>query len=406
MSAAAPIASASASIRGYDALIHDLARDIVRSTRWGRPPTSVFHNFFARLGEAPALGRTCAEAYDDVFALARESGRGPLSSVRKKVVRTAHVTQRRAERGLQETVVRPIQQSIYTARFPELRTSLEGPLSPRVPELPAGHAPQASIVVLSYDRLDYLKTTLASIHATVGSDDHELIVVDNGSTDGTVEFLRDAAERRLVTKVILRAKNHGISPGYNIGFAHAAPGTGCYVKLDSDIMMLTPGWLPRCLEILRNNLRIGAVSTCIVNHAHLRSSTSVVIGGERLLDWREWVIGAAGMCIPRRVFAELGGFCEDFGFNYQPDDADYYARLVRAGYDAYYLSGLNAYHRMDLDRSKFASYQQSKAADMKRWSPGDELGRAYDKRERSLSMFYPRYEGRQFPADRRLIEID
>ena len=389
----------------YQQLINDLAQEIIVSTRWGRPPTSVIHNLYERLGEAPQLGHTSAQAYDDVLALARAAP-ARFDRVREAMIRRAHLAKRRAERGLQESVFRPIQESIYLPQLPALRASLEGPGAPRVPTLPAGHAPQASIVMLSFNRLDYLKTTLAAFHATIGFEDYELIVVDNGSTDGTADFLREAAERRLCSKVILRAKNHGISPGYNVGFAHAAPGTGCLVKLDSDIVMQTPRWLPRILQLLRNNPRIGALCTTVVNHAHLRASTTTEVGGERLVDWQGWVIGAAGMCIPRRVFTVLGGFCEDFEYKYHPDDVDYYVRLVRAGYDAFYVRGLRAYHRKDLDQSTFVSYDDAKKADLARWNQTDKLGRGYDRRERPLGLFYPRYEGCQFPEDRRLIEID
>ncbi|MEP7120474.1 MAG: glycosyltransferase [Byssovorax sp.] len=389
----------------YQQLINDLAQAILVGSRWGRPPASVIHNFYTRLGEAPGLGCSIAKAYDDVFALVRTPA-ARLGRARKTVIRKAYLTKRRAERGLQETLLRPIQESIHLAQLAALRASLEGPDAPRVPEHPAGHAPQASIVVLSYNRLDYLKTTLAAFHATIGFDDYELIVVENGSTDGTVEFLREAVERRLCTKVILCSKNRGISPGYNLGFAHAAPGTGCFVKLDSDIMMLTPRWLPRMLQLLRNNVRIGVLCTTIVNHAHLRGNTSLTLGGEQLVDWQGWVIGAAGMCIPARVFKQLGGFCEEFDYSYHPDDVDYYARLVRAGYDGFYVRGLRAYHRKDLDQTKFRTYHESKQADIPRWHTGEQLGRAYDRRERPLGLFYPRYEGCRFPEDRRLIEID
>ncbi len=60
--------------------------------------------------------------------------------------------------------------------------------------------PLTSIVVLSYNRLAYLQTTLAALRETVGDAPYELIVVDNGSRDGSVPFLRDCHARGLVSE--------------------------------------------------------------------------------------------------------------------------------------------------------------------------------------------------------------
>jgi len=92
---------------------------------------------------------------------------------------------------------------------------------------PAGGArlKKASIVLLAYNRFEYLQNTLRSFFATQDYPNYELIVVDNGSTDGGVAYLKDLAGEGLISKLILRSRNHGTSAGFNCGFAYAAPDT-------------------------------------------------------------------------------------------------------------------------------------------------------------------------------------
>src|SRR5438067_9026290 len=57
--------------------------------------------------------------------------------------------------------------------------------------------PRASIVVVTHNSVVFTRMCLASVIANTPADpEYELIVVDNASTDGTVEFLRTLAERQ------------------------------------------------------------------------------------------------------------------------------------------------------------------------------------------------------------------
>jgi GT2 family glycosyltransferase len=388
----------------YDEFIQQIAGEVIAATRWGTATKPFVRSFHARLGEAPGYGRTSAEAYDDVGSCVR---RQSASRLRGKVVdawiRGRRALRRRVRGSLNDLLLAPR----HLARLPELRAAIDGPRAPRVPDL-RGAAPGASIVILSYNRLDYLKTALASFHATVGCDDYELLVVDNGSTDGSAAFAREAAERGIVSRAVIRRKNHGVAGGCNSGFAHAHRDTSCYVKLDSDILIATPGWLPRIRGLLDRNPSIGVLSMNVLNNPQIQAIPAQSIDGEEVLDWARWTQGAAGMTIPRRVFAEIGYLCEEPGLSYTLDDVDYHARLVRAGYDAYYVKALRAFERHDLDASSFRSYdawKQRQAKAFNRSIQGN-AGRAYDRRTRGLGLFYAKYEGCTFPEGARVIEID
>lgn len=240
---------------------------------------------------------------------------------------------------------------------------LKGPDPEPPPEAPssspAPHPPIASIVILSFNRLDYLRTTLFALCQTVQRSRHEVIAVDNGSTDGSREFLEDALRRGWISKALLLDTNLGISAGYNRGFALAHPGSRFLMKLDSDIKLLTPGWLERSIEFLDQQPGVGFVALNLVNLATISSLPRHTLNGVEVADFGEWTAGGA-MLIPRSTFDALGRFSEYPGRTYVADDVTYYARAVRAGLRCYRLMELKAFHQGNLDRSRYRPYQRSK----------------------------------------------
>lgn len=225
--------------------------------------------------------------------------------------------------------------------------------------LPTASPPIASIVLLSCNRLNYLRTTLFSLCETVQRGDHEVIAVDNGSTDGSREFVEDALRRRWISKALLLDTNLGNAAGYNRGFALAHPDSRFVMKLDSDIKLLTPGWLEAAIEFLDHHPDVGFASLNLVNLAPFGLLPRNRMSGVTVADFGEWTAGAA-MLIPRRTFDALGGFSEYTGQTYVSDDVTYYVRAARLGLHCYHLMDLRAFHQGELDRTAYRSYQRSK----------------------------------------------
>ena len=111
--------------------------------------------------------------------------------------------------------------------------------------------PDVSIVIVTFNQFDYTQKCLESIreHTNVN---HEIIVIDNASTDGTPERLKAFPEVRLI-------RNHE-----NLGFP-AAVNQGINAAIGTDILLLnndtvvTEGWLERFMEILKSDPAIGLV---------------------------------------------------------------------------------------------------------------------------------------------------
>ena len=111
--------------------------------------------------------------------------------------------------------------------------------------------PQVSIILATYNQIDYTRQCLDSIRRHTRAS-HEIIVVDNGSTDGTVDALRQYPEVRLIRN----AENKGFPAAVNQGIAAAV---GEDVLLLNNDAVVTDGWLERLLEVAHSQERVGIV---------------------------------------------------------------------------------------------------------------------------------------------------
>jgi GT2 family glycosyltransferase len=102
--------------------------------------------------------------------------------------------------------------------------------------------PRASVVVLTHDNLAFSRMCLASLLENTDYPNYELIVVDNASTDGTVEELQRLAGSIPNVKVIQNDHNAGFGPGNNQGLAAA---TGEILVLLNNDTVVPRGWLTR-----------------------------------------------------------------------------------------------------------------------------------------------------------------
>lgn len=125
----------------------------------------------------------------------------------------------------------------------EIRLPFTGSVSPA----------RVAVFSLTYDRLDYSKTCFASLYKTAGYPfDH--YIVDNGSTDGTVEWLKELSGTDRI--VIFNPDNKGISKASNQALEAIGDRYDIIVKVDNDCLFKTEGWLRRMVDIWERNHRI------------------------------------------------------------------------------------------------------------------------------------------------------
>lgn len=195
---------------------------------------------------------------------------------------------------------------------------------------------KVSIIIGTHSNLQYLKGTLESLFRCTPPG-FELIVVDNGSGDGTDVYLASLDYPHL--RVIRNAKNKGFAAFNNQGQRAA---TRPYVLYLNDDVEVTPGWLEVLTEMLDAHPRVGAVSSRLlyadgrVQHdgkMFRRSDLTphhINMGGRPDSDERPVEVDAltAACLLVRR---ELAGFSTDYRRGYY-EDTDLCMRIKEQGY--------------------------------------------------------------------------
>ena len=102
-------------------------------------------------------------------------------------------------------------------------------------------ASKVSIIIVTYNALDYIKICLESLFANTSAI-HEVIIVDNRSDEKTREYLSELKDRKNV-RLIFNEENLLWSPGNNIGIRNAAADSEYYLLLNSDTKILGKDWL-------------------------------------------------------------------------------------------------------------------------------------------------------------------
>lgn len=123
-----------------------------------------------------------------------------------------------------------------------------------------------SIVILTFNQLEYTQECVESIRRHT-PEPHEILFVDNGSTDGTVPWLRQIVKDNPHYSVIENAENLGFSKGCNQGIAVAA---GDYILLLNNDVVVTAHWLSGMLECLNRDPDTGIVGPMTNNISGLQ----------------------------------------------------------------------------------------------------------------------------------------
>jgi GT2 family glycosyltransferase len=211
--------------------------------------------------------------------------------------------------------------------------------------------PLVSVIILNYNGREVLETCLDSVFASSYSP-FEVIVVDNGSTDGSADIARSRYDFRLLRK----EHNVGFCAGNNAGIREAH---GEFLVLLNYDTIVHPNWLD---ELVMGAIRSGA-SFCqpkilMLNDKRIINSTGIAIhmagfgilrgGGEvdtGQYDKLKEVCGVHGACIfaSKKAIKEVGLL--DDNFFYLNEDTDWSWRALLMGLKLVYVPTALVYHK-------------------------------------------------------------
>jgi GT2 family glycosyltransferase len=216
----------------------------------------------------------------------------------------------------------------------------------------ADQALRVSAVVLNYDGRELLATILPTLAAQTVPPD-EVIVVDNGSSDDSVEYLRREWPAVRIEEI---PENVGVTRALNRGVAAARGG---FVALLNNDIELEPGWLAELLDALECHPEAGSAACRLRNYYRrgeldgagdifTRGGAGTKRGHRTPDDGRfgaeEEVLaptGGAGL-YRAAALADVGPFEESFRAYFE--DLDWGLRALGRGYRSRYVPGAIGYH--------------------------------------------------------------
>jgi len=224
--------------------------------------------------------------------------------------------------------------------------------------------PFVSIIILNYNGREFLEGCLGSVLKT-DYRNFEVIFVDNGSTDGSVEYIEKRFGNDPRLKIIRNERNLGFSGGNNVGIRHAK---GEYIVLLNNDTIVEPDWLRKLVDVMevRRDIGIAQPAILFLDTKKIQTLGNLVdkllmlvkpLGYDRTFPGKmprilkvTFPLGAC-LIIRRETLRKVGLFDEKFLIYH--DDMYWGFLCWLAGYKAATILGARIYHKGRATISKF-----------------------------------------------------
>lgn len=244
--------------------------------------------------------------------------------------------------------------------------------------------PRVSVIVLTYNQIEFTRRCLHSLERFTNYPNWELILIDNASTDGTPGFLREYAATRPHVRLTLNEKNLGFAAGNNLGARQA---NGEFLVFLNNDTYVTAGWIADLLVHFEEEEKLGLlnpVTNNIGNEAKIdlayetMSQMTTAARNYTKLHTRERLAlsGAAFFCVMLRtqVWQDVGELDENYGVGFFEDD-DYSMRAKKKGYllacaeDVFIHHHLSASFNKMSDERRKELFERNKKYFESKWGP-------------------------------------
>ena len=218
-----------------------------------------------------------------------------------------------------------------------------------------------SVIIPTYNRKEELAKLLRSLNKqTLSPSSYEIIVVDDGSEDGTVEWLLEHKEQLTVSLSCYTQVRGGPGTARNLGMEKAVGEIFAFTDTDC---IVQPEWLERLIEPFSSE-EVGAVggSEIINDHDpllmrcfHYLMTAPLATGGLRGKKGKRlarFYPRTFNMAISRKVYQATGGFKKMF----HAEDIELSYRIKQNGFDLVYEDSARVYHRRRNNLTQFLKH--------------------------------------------------
>lgn len=223
---------------------------------------------------------------------------------------------------------------------------------------------KVSIIIPNWNGLGHLDVCLSSLRKQSFTD-HEVILVDNASSDGSVAYVRQEFPE---VRLVVLDENTGFTGACNVGYAHAQ---GEYIVLLNNDTEAAEGWLAAIVDAFEQNEDVGSVTGKILlfdrrDRFHtagdyyrmdgIPGNRGVWQSDKGQYDRPEYVFSACGAAAAyRRTMLDQIGFLDE-RFYFSCEDVDLGWRAHLAGWRVLYVPSAVVYHKLKATGGATASY--------------------------------------------------
>ena len=217
-----------------------------------------------------------------------------------------------------------------------------------------------SIVIVNWNTKKFVLDAIESIIKSTPKVSYEIVVVDNASSDGSVDALNRLSKEHSHVVVLPQKTNLGFATGTNVGIKRSK---GKNILLLNSDTKVKKGALESLVDFANKTKYLGAVAPKLLN-ADGSTQESVFRFPSISLAIRQYYLKSgnfldkyapptkeatkvdicvmAAFLVPQKVIQDVGLL--DEGYKMYFEDFDYCQRLKRAGLDVYYLPTAEVYH--------------------------------------------------------------
>lgn len=190
-----------------------------------------------------------------------------------------------------------------------------------------------SLMMVTYNRLDLTKQTIEGLKKSCANEKFNFVIVDNGSVDGTPEYLEALKNEFDNVHIHLNGENKGIARGRNKSLKIANDlNTDFFCTIDNDVL-LPDGWLSECVDILKANRKYAAIGVNLEGVSY-----PLVTQNDKTFQCKPaGNLGTACMVFPKSTHKMVGFFNTEYSPFYGLEDSDFGMRIRALRLDLGYI---------------------------------------------------------------------